>query len=53
MKKLKLVCLYTLSLVASINGFAQHIIPFTPDYWKIENVDNDPLKKGKSQLVDF
>ena len=39
MKKLKLVCLCALSLVASINGFAQKIIPFTPDHWKIENVD--------------
>lgn len=41
MKKLKLACLYALSLVASINGFTQEIIPFTPDYWKIENVDSE------------
>ncbi len=42
MKNLKTLTLSTLILISSISVFAQNTIPFTPEYWEIENAENEP-----------
>lgn len=41
MKNLKSFIMSAFILIFSINGFAQKIIPFTSDYWEIENAENE------------
>ncbi len=42
MKNLISFAISILILIISINGFAQDIIPFTSEYWEIENADYEP-----------
>ena len=42
MKNLKTFTLSALILIVSISVFAQNTIPFTPEYWEIENANFEP-----------